>query len=116
MTGRLPREVLTSRARLGGYAAAANLSPEERSERARRAVQARWAAENARRAAEGLPPTKKTEPLLSAEELEPWLEEVDRRYPKRQWPNKEARRRQALLLARQAAAQAAQAALRGRDG
>lgn len=116
MTGKRPsREVMVQRARLGGYAAMSKLTPEERSERARKAVETRWSRENARRAAAGEAPTKKTEPILSAEELAPWLEEVDRRFPDQRWPNKESRRRQALLLARQSAAQAARASLGGRD-
>lgn len=92
---------------LGGLRAATNLTPEERSERGRKAAQARWAKENAKRAAEGLPPRGRRAPEPSAEDLEPWLEEVDRRWPDRAWPNREARRRQAIILARAAAAEAA---------
>ena len=90
--------------RRGGLTSSANMTPAERTERARKAVAARWAAENARRAELGLAPTKRTEQILSATELEPWLEEVDRQFPDQRWENKEQRRRQALLLARQAAA------------
>lgn len=92
---------------LGGLRAAANLTPEERSERSRKAASARWARENARRAAAGLPPVGRSLPEPSAEVLEPFLEEVDRRWPDREWPNREARRRQAIILARTAAAEAA---------
>ncbi|WP_404435239.1 hypothetical protein LG322_08735 [Microbacterium aerolatum] len=99
---------------LGGLRSAANLSPEERSERARKAAIAGWAKRNAERAAQGLPPTKKRAPEPSADELEPWLELVDRRYPDREWPNREARRRQAIILARTAAAEAASDALKRR--
>ncbi len=100
------RESLASRGRLGGYVTASRMSPEERSERARQASAARWEAENERRRALGLPPTRRRLPLLSTEELEPWLEAVDRRFPDRQWSSHEERRRQALLLARMAAAAA----------
>lgn len=101
---------------LGGFRAASNMSPEERSERSRAGATARWAKENERRAAEGLAPTKKSTPELSAEELEPFLEEVDRRWPDREWPNREARRRQAIILARAAVAEAAAAAFNGDGG
>ncbi|MFC4137137.1 MULTISPECIES: hypothetical protein [unclassified Microbacterium] len=99
---------------LGGLRAAANMPPEVRSERARKASEARWARENERRAAAGLPPTKKHRPEPSADDLEPWLEEVDRRYPDREWPNREARRREAIIIARTAAAEAAADAVRRR--
>jgi len=82
------------------------MTAEERSARSRAAAQERWRRENERRAAEGLPPTRKHAPEPSAQDLEPWLEEVDRRFPDRQWPNREARRRQAIILARAAAAEA----------
>ena len=97
---------------LGGLRSAAKLTPEERSERARAAINVRWARENQRREAEGLAPTKKYTPELTAEELEPYLEEVDRRWPDREWPTREARRRQAVLLARIDVAEAASGALR----
>ena len=115
MTGerRMPPATHRSRA-LGGLRAASNMTPEERSERARAAASARWARENERRAAEGLPPTKKHRAEPSADDLEPWLEEVDRRYPDREWPNREARRREAIILARTAAAEAAADAVRRR--
>lgn len=100
---------------LGGLRSAANLTPEQRSERARHAVSVRWARENARRAAAGLPPVGRSTPEPSAEDLEPWLEEVDRRWPDREWPNREARRRQAIILARTAAAEAAAAYVAKRE-
>lgn len=108
-----PRATFRSRA-LGGLRAASNMTPEERSERARAAAAARWARENERRAAEGLPSTKKRTPEPSADDLEPWLEEVDRRFPDREWPNREARRRQAIILARTAAAELAAEAMKRR--
>lgn len=82
------------------------MTPEARSERARAAINARWAKRDAERAAAGLPPRKKPATEPSAVELEPWLEEVDRRYPERAWPNREARRRQAIILWRTAVAEA----------
>lgn len=100
---------------LGGLRAAANMSPEARSERARKAATAMWAKRNAERAEQGLPPTKKRAPEPSADELEPWLDEVDRLWPDREWPNRESRRRQAIILARAAAAEAASEAMKRRD-
>lgn len=90
------------------------MSPEERSERSRAASVARWARENERRAAAGLPATRNGRAEPSAEDLEPWLEEVDLRWPDREWPNRDARRRQAVILARTAAAEAASEALKRR--
>lgn len=108
-----PPATFRSRA-LGGLRAASNMTPEERSERSRAASNARWARENERRAAAGLPPTKKFAPEPSAEDLEPWLDEVDRRYPNRQW-KREERRREAIILARTAAAEAAAEAMKRRS-
>jgi len=99
------------RGRKGGFTSSSNMTPAARSERAQKAAAARWAAENARRAEAGLAPTKRTVPVLSAEELEPWLEEVDRQFPGQRWDSQEQRRRQALLLARKAAADAVDAHL-----
>lgn len=99
---------------LGGLRAAANLTPEQRAERSRAASNARWARENERRTAAGLPPTKKHAPEPSADDLEPWLELVDEKWPDREWPNREARRRQAIILARSAAAEAASEAMKRR--
>lgn len=90
---------------LGGIRAAANMTPEQRSERSRKAAAVREAKRDAEREAAGLPPRKKRAPEPSAEELAPWLEMVDRLYPDRQWP-REARRRQAIILARTAVAEA----------
>lgn len=104
--GNPSHESLSRRGRTGAFAAHSNRTPEERSAIARKAAEARWAAENKRRAELGIAPTKRTVPLLSAEELEPWLEEVDRRFPDTKWSSQEQRRRQALLLARRAAAAA----------
>ena len=100
---------------LGGLRAAANMTPEERSERARAASAARWAKENERRVAAGLAPTKKFAPQPSADDLEPWYEKVDELYPDREWPNREARRREAIILARTAAAEAASDAIKKRE-
>lgn len=102
-------------ASLGGIRAAANMTPEERSERSRAAASKRWAQVDADRAAAGLPPRRKRAPEPSAAELEPWLDEVDRRFPDRQWPNREARRRQAIILARTAIAEMIAAAMRRAD-
>jgi hypothetical protein len=107
-----PPATFRSRA-LGGLRAASNMSPEERSARARKAALAGVEKRNAERAAIGLPPTKKRPLEPSADELEPWLEEVDRLYPQRKW-GREARRRQAIMLARTAAAEAASEALKRR--
>ncbi|MBS1897168.1 MAG: hypothetical protein JSS88_07295 [Actinobacteria bacterium] len=98
---------------LGGLRAAANMTPEQRSERARKARAVQLAREDERRAAAGLPPRKRRAPEPSMEDLEPWLEEVDRRYPDREWP-REARRREAIILARTAAAEAAADAMKRR--
>jgi hypothetical protein len=97
---------------LGGLRAAANMTPEARSERSRNAAAVREAKRDAEREAAGLPPRRKASPEPSAAELEPWLDEVDRRWPDRQWPNREARRRQAIILARTAIAEAVAAAMR----
>lgn len=96
---------------LGGLRAASNMTAEERSARSRAAAQERWRRENERRAAEGLPPTKKHASEPSAQDLEPWLELVDEKWPDRQWPPG-ARRRQAIILARAAAAEAIAEAFR----
>lgn len=96
------------RGQIGGYALAASRTPAERSEAARKAVQARWERENARRAAEGLPPTKKTHYPLEGEALDYYLALVDERfgrdYP---WKFPSDRKRQAIALARADAARAA---------
>jgi hypothetical protein len=114
---RTPPPAATFRSRaLGGLRAAANMTPEERSERARKAALAGVAKREAARAAAGLPPRRKPAPEPSADELEPFLDEVDRRWPNRQWQNREARRRQAIILAREAVAEAAAEALKQRGG
>ncbi|WP_306232545.1 hypothetical protein [Agrococcus beijingensis] len=93
--------------RKGAWALNARLSPEERSASASRAVAARWAAENARREAQGLPATKKWQPELDGDDLDAWLEELDSSMPEaRLWPH-EKRRRQAVLLMKKAIADAA---------
>lgn len=116
MSAEKPKPPATHRGRaLGGLRAAANMSPEARSERARKAALAGVEKRNAERAAAGLPPLKKRTPQPSAEELEPWLEELDRRYPTRQWATGEERRREAVLLMRTAAAELAAEAMKRRD-
>ncbi|AZC14569.1 hypothetical protein DT073_13385 [Microbacterium sp. ABRD28] len=88
------------------------MSPEERAERGRRGAEVTNAKKAAKRAAQGLPPTKKRPPQPSAAALAPWLEEVDRRWPDREWSSPEARRRQAILLLRMATAEAVAQAMR----
>ncbi|QYF98279.1 hypothetical protein [Microbacterium sp. PAMC21962] len=100
------------RGRVGGYASAAALTPEQRRERARKAVQARWDRENARRAAEGKAPTKKTAPALDDESLDYYLAQVDALFPDREWKFASDRKRQAIALARADAARAAAEAFR----
>lgn len=114
MTGEKKRPPTPSRAEsaLGGLRAAANMTPEARSERARNAAAVREAKRDAEREAAGLPPRKKRAPEPSAVELEPWLEECDRRFPDRQWPNRDARRRQAVILWRTAVAEIIAAAMK----
>lgn len=85
---------------LGGLRAAAGMSPEERSARARKAALAGIEKRDAEREAAGLPPRKKRPPEPSAEELEPFYELLDAKYPKRQWASREVRRREAILLMR----------------
>lgn len=92
---------------LGGLRAAANMTAEQRAERARAAARKRWDRVNAEREAAGLPPTRKRPSEPSADVLEFWLQEVDRLFPAREWPSSEARRRQAVLLLRIATAEAA---------
>lgn len=113
MTGKKrPPAPSRASAALGGIRAAANMTPEERSERSRAAAVKRWAKIDADRAAAGLPPRRKPLPEPSASELEPWLDECDRRFPDRRWPNREARRRQAIILWRTAIAETIAAAMR----
>lgn len=100
-------EEMGRRGKVGGFALAAMMTPEQRRENARRAVQARWAKENARRAAAGEPPTRKTTPALDDDALSYWLAEVDRQFPDYPWKYPQDRKRQAIALARQAAARAA---------
>lgn len=117
MTSETPSgDEMGRRGQIGGYARAASLTPTERSEAARKAVTARWERENARRAAEGLPPTKKTHVPLDGEALAYYLRVVDERfgrdYP---WRFPSDRKRQAIALAREDAARAAAEAF-GRRG
>jgi hypothetical protein len=94
------------RARLAGFAAATSMTPEARSERARKGAAGKWAKDDARREAEGLPPRKPPKRIPSARELEPWLLEVDRRWPDREWRYADERARQAIILAREYMARA----------
>ncbi|RUR01422.1 hypothetical protein [Labedella endophytica] len=111
------KAVRSHQASLRGLASAARLSPEERVERARKAGLAAAAKRRRERAAAGLPEhsTKRSAdtPQPSARALEPWLAEVDRRWPDREF-TAEARRREAILLLRQhtAAVNLAEAAKR----
>lgn len=109
-----PASTRASRA-LGGLAAAANMTPEERSERGRRGAAVTNAKKAAAREAAGLPPLKKRAPEPSAAALEPWLAEVDRRWPDREWTSAEARRRQAILLLRIATAEAVAESMKNRN-
>jgi hypothetical protein len=116
MSAEKPKPPATHRGRsLAGFRTAANMTPEERSERARVAATKRWALEDERRAAAGLAPLKRRPPEPSAEELEPWLELVDQKWPDRQWPNREARRRQAIILLRTETAELAAEAMKRRE-
>ncbi|MBT2494241.1 hypothetical protein J7E45_01350 [Microbacterium sp. ISL-59] len=99
---------------LGGLRAAANMTPQERSDRAKRARAVQLQREDARRAEAGLPPRKRRAPEPSAEDLDPWLEKVDELFPGREW-GREERRRQAIVLARTAAAEAASESMKRRD-
>ncbi|WP_454137587.1 hypothetical protein [Microbacterium paulum] len=109
-------EDMRRRGQIGGYARVASQTPEQRSESARNAVKARWAKENARRAAAGEPPTKKTPQPLDAESLKYYLERVDEKfgtdYP---WRYPSDRKRQAVALAREDAARAAAEAFARRE-
>lgn len=107
MTVKRGPQATPAQSALGGLRAAANMTAEERSARARAASRARWDRVNAEREAAGLPPTRKRPTEPSADVLEFWLQEVDRRFPDREWPSSEARRRQAILLLRIATAEAA---------
>ncbi len=103
--------------RVGGHARAAKLSPEERREIARKAVTTRWERENARRADEGLQPTRKTTPLLSDAAKDHYLALVDEQFgPSYPWKYPIDRIRQAEKLARADAARAAAEAWRASGG
>jgi hypothetical protein len=117
MTGekRQPPESTRASRALGGLTAAMNMTPEERAERGRRGAAVTNAKRAAAREAAGLPPAKKRAPEPSAAALEPWLEEVDRRWPDREWSSAEARRRQAILLLRMATAEAIAATMRNQN-
>lgn len=110
------RAEMSRRGSVGAYALAAKMSPAERSESARRAVTARWAKENERRAALGKPPTKKTRAVLDDEALAFWVAVVDEKfgtnYP---WRFAEDRKRQAIAMARAEAARWAADSFARRD-
>lgn len=99
-----PSHFNSERARLAAYTRHANATPEQASAQGSRAAAIRWQREAERRAAAGLPPLKKSPPRLSADDLLYWLEQVDERFPHTTWPSDEARKRRAVLLARQTAA------------
>lgn len=102
----------SARGRAGGYARVASQTDEQLSEGGRRAVNARWDRERARRAAEGLPPLRPTRQTLTEEEMAHWLAVVDERFPDREFDNRMQRRRLAERLAREAAARLVEEALR----
>lgn len=115
MSDEKPKPPATFRGRaLGGLRAASNMTPKERSERSRAASVARWARENERRVAAGEPPTRTSRTEPSAEDLEPWHDATDARWPDRTWKSGE-RRRQAIILWRTAAAEAASDAIKRRE-
>lgn len=92
--------------RKGGLAATSQMTPEERSARMSAASKARWAKENARRAAEGREPTKSWVSPLEGEDLDEWLRELDEQNPAARGWTHEQRRRQALVMLRKAIADA----------
>ena len=101
-----PRTAFTSKtARLAGFSAALSQTQEQRSANARHAAKVRHERERAAREAAGLPPRASRAPLPSANELAPWIRQLDELYPDRQWSSDEERRRQAQLLYRQWLAQ-----------
>lgn len=100
-----PSHFNSERARLAIYTRHANTSPEQASAQGKHAAAIRWQREAERRAAAGEPPLKKSPPRLSADDLLYWLEQVDERFPDTTWPSDEARKRRAVLLARQSAAE-----------
>ncbi len=118
MTGerRQPSDATRASRALGGLTAAANMTPEERSERGRRGAAVTNAKRAAAREAAGLPPAKKRAPEPSAAALEPFLRMVDEKWPNREWGSGEARRRQAILLLRIATAEAVAAAMKNANG
>jgi hypothetical protein len=95
-------EFVHARAVVAGLARAASMTPEELSNAGRQAAQARWARYRADREAQGLSGTKRPpREEMSADQLAFWLEQVDAKHPDRAWPNHEARRRAALMLAKE---------------
>ena len=107
---------ITRYASLGGFARAAALTPEQMRSQMRRVRAARTEKDNARRLAAGLPlPAPKDRPL-SDEELQFWLDEVDRRFPDRVFANRMQKPRLALRLARENAARMAAQAFKSGPG
>ena len=122
MTDETPRrdykidgDVARARSSLGGIARAASQSPEERSEAARKAVNARWAKHRAERQAEGVPATKKP-PVTPIDDsaLEFWRQIVLAEQPDRVWTSAQQLKRAAISRARQDVARATLAAARNR--
>lgn len=100
----LGRPFTSSRARVASFTHHMNMTPEQEREHAKKMAEARWAKHRAERVAQGLPPTKPRRPLLSYEELLPWLEKVDEEFPKETFDTPEDRKRRAMLLARRSLA------------
>lgn len=96
--------------RIGGQATAAKYTDAEQSARLKAVRAARTKKDDARRAAEGLPPRTPTPKPLSDEALRYWLDRVDERFPDRVFENRMQKRRLAVRLAREAAARSAAAA------
>lgn len=104
----LTAEELSLRGTLGALTVNASRTPAERRDVARKAAQARWAQENERRAAAGEAPTRKTDVVLDDDAMSFYLDRVDERFGLDYvWPNKMARKRQAIAMAREQAARLA---------
>lgn len=101
------REDMITLGRIGGYARAASMTEDEMRAQMRRVRAARTARDDARRAAEGLPPRTPAPKPLSDDELVYWLQVADERYPDRVYDNRMQKRRLAVRLARESAARMA---------
>ena len=100
----LGRPFTSSRARVASYTRHMNMTPEQERAHGKNMAEARWAKYRAERVAQGLPPTKPRRPLLSYDELLPWLEKVDEEFPHEVFATPEDRKRRAILLARRSLA------------